>query len=82
MAVTELLTGLSSAPVFVWYYTLRGLYSFILNCILLNVHRLGYVTTNLGSGLPAFWCITSPYLVSILPSMFHSAAMWLTGIQP
>uniref|UniRef100_A0A915N6A5 G-protein coupled receptors family 1 profile domain-containing protein n=3 Tax=Meloidogyne incognita group TaxID=654580 RepID=A0A915N6A5_MELJA len=29
-------------------------------------------------GLPAFWCWLFPYLATILPSMFHTSAIWLT----
>ncbi|KAH7700323.1 CBN-SPRR-1 protein, partial [Aphelenchoides avenae] len=29
-------------------------------------------------GLPPFWCSMFPYLASILPSIFHTAAIWLT----
>lgn len=29
-------------------------------------------------GLPAFWCTMFPYMASILPSIFHTAAIWLT----
>uniref|UniRef100_A0AC34Q5Z6 G-protein coupled receptors family 1 profile domain-containing protein n=1 Tax=Panagrolaimus sp. JU765 TaxID=591449 RepID=A0AC34Q5Z6_9BILA len=29
-------------------------------------------------GLPPFWCTMFPYMASILPSIFHTAAIWLT----
>ncbi|KAF7639492.1 G_PROTEIN_RECEP_F1_2 domain-containing protein [Meloidogyne graminicola] len=29
-------------------------------------------------GLPSFWCWLFPYLATILPSMFHTSAIWLT----
>ncbi|VDN34248.1 unnamed protein product [Gongylonema pulchrum] len=30
------------------------------------------------SGLPAFWCSMFPYMAYILPSIFHTVAIWLT----
>ncbi|VDM38009.1 unnamed protein product [Toxocara canis] len=30
------------------------------------------------NGLPAFWCMMFPYMAFILPSIFHTAAIWLT----
>uniref|UniRef100_A0A7E4ULE0 G_PROTEIN_RECEP_F1_2 domain-containing protein n=1 Tax=Panagrellus redivivus TaxID=6233 RepID=A0A7E4ULE0_PANRE len=29
-------------------------------------------------GLPPFWCTMFPYMASYLPSIFHTAAIWLT----
>jgi hypothetical protein len=29
-------------------------------------------------GLPSFWCTMYPYFATILPSIFHTAAIWLT----
>uniref|UniRef100_A0AC34GRS7 G-protein coupled receptors family 1 profile domain-containing protein n=1 Tax=Panagrolaimus sp. ES5 TaxID=591445 RepID=A0AC34GRS7_9BILA len=37
----------------------------------------GYKTDEL-YGLPSFWCTMFPYMASILPSIFHTAAIWLT----
>lgn len=29
-------------------------------------------------GLPPFWCCMFPFMAFILPSVFHTAAIWLT----
>uniref|UniRef100_A0A914D7J8 G-protein coupled receptors family 1 profile domain-containing protein n=1 Tax=Acrobeloides nanus TaxID=290746 RepID=A0A914D7J8_9BILA len=29
-------------------------------------------------GLPPFWCTMFPYMASVMPSIFHTAAIWLT----
>ncbi|VDK17485.1 unnamed protein product [Anisakis simplex] len=34
--------------------------------------------TDQESGLPAFWCTMFPYMAFILPSIFHTIAIWLT----
>lgn len=34
--------------------------------------------TDQQQGLPPFWCNVFPYLATILPSIFHTAAIWLT----
>jgi len=34
--------------------------------------------TDMQEGLPAFWCSLFPYLATILPSIFHTSAIWLT----
>ncbi|EYB99834.1 hypothetical protein Y032_0119g794 [Ancylostoma ceylanicum] len=60
MAITELMTGLSSCPWFLYYYTFGGLY-----------HDQEY-------GLPDFWCKTHPYFAVHFPTIFHTAAIWLT----
>lgn len=60
MAITELMTGLSSCPWFLYYYTFGGLYD------------------DQEHGLPDFWCKTHPYFAVHLPTIFHTAAIWLT----
>ncbi|KAK0397144.1 hypothetical protein QR680_002004 [Steinernema hermaphroditum] len=60
MAVTDLLTGLTSVPWFVYYYTLKG-----------------YIT-DLAWGLVPFWCYAHPYLSQMVPTIWHTAAIWLT----
>ncbi|VDO29628.1 unnamed protein product [Haemonchus placei] len=60
MAITELMTGLSSCPWFLYYYTFGGLY------------------VDQEYGLPDFWCKTHPYFAVHLPTIFHTAAIWLT----
>uniref|UniRef100_A0A914WJM3 G-protein coupled receptors family 1 profile domain-containing protein n=1 Tax=Plectus sambesii TaxID=2011161 RepID=A0A914WJM3_9BILA len=45
---------------------------------LLYYYTLQGYKTEEQMGLPAFWCATFPYMISILPSMFHTAAIWLT----
>ncbi|TMS37003.1 hypothetical protein L596_004035 [Steinernema carpocapsae] len=37
----------------------------------------GYLTDE-KEGLPSFWCTMFPYMATILPSIFHTAAIWLT----
>ncbi|KAI1706873.1 7 transmembrane receptor (rhodopsin family) domain-containing protein [Ditylenchus destructor] len=37
-----------------------------------------YTFNDHNQGLPAFWCVIFPYCASILPSIFHTAAIWLT----
>lgn len=34
--------------------------------------------TDMQEGLPPFWCSLFPYLATILPSIFHTSAIWLT----
>lgn len=60
MAVTELITGLSSAPWLLFYYTFGG-------------HA--YVDE---FGMPKFWCHTQQILMENIPTVFHTAAIWLT----
>ncbi|CAJ0564966.1 unnamed protein product, partial [Mesorhabditis spiculigera] len=60
MAVTELMTGLSSCPWFLYYYTFGG-------------HKTDDV-----EGLSEFWCRFHPYFAVHLPTIFHTAAIWLT----
>ncbi|KAK6765882.1 hypothetical protein RB195_025666 [Necator americanus] len=60
MAITELMTGLSSCPWFLYYYTFGGLYD------------------DQKYGLSDFWCKTHPYFAVHLPTIFHTAAIWLT----
>ncbi|VDM46640.1 unnamed protein product [Toxocara canis] len=60
MAVTDLLTGLTSVPWFLYYYTLRG------------------YTIDEKWGLEPFWCHAHPYLSQMIPTIWHTAAIWLT----
>ncbi|CAJ0946922.1 unnamed protein product, partial [Mesorhabditis belari] len=60
MAVTELMTGLSSCPWFLYYYTFGG------------------YRTDETEGLNEFWCRFHPYFAVHLPTIFHTAAIWLT----
>ncbi|CAD6193107.1 unnamed protein product [Caenorhabditis auriculariae] len=60
MAVTDLLTGCTSVPWFLYYYTFQG------------------YQTDSDFGLDTFWCHAHAYLLEILPSIFHTAAIWLT----
>lgn len=73
MAVTELLTGLTCLPWLIYYYLLKGLF---LPYPLVR-DALGYETDQT-YGLPAFWCSMYPYFATIFPSIFHTAAIWLT----
>lgn len=51
-----------------------------LTCLpwLLYYYTLEGYKTDRESGLPAFWCVSFPYMASVLPSMFHMAAIWST----
>uniref|UniRef100_A0A914CAG2 G-protein coupled receptors family 1 profile domain-containing protein n=1 Tax=Acrobeloides nanus TaxID=290746 RepID=A0A914CAG2_9BILA len=60
MAVTDLLTGLTSLPWFLYYYTMKG-----------------YLVDQ-RSGLDSFWCHVYPYLSYILPTVWHTAVIFLT----
>ncbi|TMS36740.1 hypothetical protein L596_003832 [Steinernema carpocapsae] len=60
MAVTDLLTGLTSVPWFIYYYTLNG------------------YRNDQEWGLVPFWCHAHPYLSQMIPTIWHTAAIWLT----
>uniref|UniRef100_A0A1I7YVG1 G_PROTEIN_RECEP_F1_2 domain-containing protein n=1 Tax=Steinernema glaseri TaxID=37863 RepID=A0A1I7YVG1_9BILA len=60
MAVTDLLTGLTSVPWFIYYYTLHG------------------YLNDMEWGLVPFWCHAHPYLSQMIPTIWHTAAIWLT----
>uniref|UniRef100_A0A915EBM6 G-protein coupled receptors family 1 profile domain-containing protein n=1 Tax=Ditylenchus dipsaci TaxID=166011 RepID=A0A915EBM6_9BILA len=45
---------------------------------LLYYYTFGGYLTDQRLGLPSFWCTMFPYMASILPSIFHTAAIWLT----
>ncbi|KAI6240024.1 FMRFamide receptor [Aphelenchoides fujianensis] len=72
MAITELLTGLSCLPWLLYYYTLDG------RNALCSVEAFIRYQTDRIFGLPAFWCSSFPYMATLLPSIFHTAACWLT----
>uniref|UniRef100_A0A914YZG0 G-protein coupled receptors family 1 profile domain-containing protein n=1 Tax=Panagrolaimus superbus TaxID=310955 RepID=A0A914YZG0_9BILA len=60
MALTDLLTGLTSVPWFLHYYTLKG--------YLIDEQE----------GMSEFWCRTHPILSHILPTVWHTAGIYLT----
>uniref|UniRef100_A0AC35U5U5 G_PROTEIN_RECEP_F1_2 domain-containing protein n=1 Tax=Rhabditophanes sp. KR3021 TaxID=114890 RepID=A0AC35U5U5_9BILA len=60
MAMSELLTGISTMPWLIYYYTLNGYED----------------EENLG--LSPFWCKFHSYFNYILPTLFHTTAIWLT----
>ena len=60
MAITDLLTGLTSVPWFLHYYTMKG--------YLVDATR----------GMNDFWCRTHPLLSHILPTVWHTAGIYLT----
>lgn len=85
MAVTDLLTGRGlsiqefvlsgccSVPWVVYYYTLKGYQVDVGKAIGLgNNARIIAVR-----GLSAFWCHAYGYFFELLPSAFHTAAIWL-----
>jgi hypothetical protein len=76
MAVSELLTGLICLPWLLYYYTFRGR-GWRRGWHSLNLAKLGFETDE-REGLPQFWCTLFPYLATILPSIFHTSAIWLT----
>ncbi|KHN70842.1 FMRFamide receptor [Toxocara canis] len=51
-----------------------------LSCVpwLLYYYTFQGFETDHENGLPAFWCMMFPYMAFILPSIFHTAAIWLT----
>lgn len=68
--------------------TFNGSFVLALALVLLHIWRsdlvmnfimrfLGYIT-DVMEGLPPFWCTMFPYMASVLPSIFHTAAIWLT----
>ncbi|KAL3090105.1 hypothetical protein niasHS_006557 [Heterodera schachtii] len=61
MAVADLLTGLSSIPWFIYYYTLHG-----------------FEKDQTDEGLPAFWCRVYPLFSQIIPTIWHTSAIWLS----
>uniref|UniRef100_A0A1I7Z511 G_PROTEIN_RECEP_F1_2 domain-containing protein n=1 Tax=Steinernema glaseri TaxID=37863 RepID=A0A1I7Z511_9BILA len=76
MAVTELLTGLSCLPWLLYYYTFKGTKTRD-EKISHADHTAGYLRDEV-EGLPSFWCTMFPYMATIMPSIFHTAAIWLT----
>ncbi|KAI1712707.1 serpentine type 7TM GPCR chemoreceptor srw domain-containing protein [Ditylenchus destructor] len=60
MAIADLLTGLTSIPWFIYYYTLKG------------------YEADERSGLNSFWCHVYPFLSYIIPTIWHTAGIWLT----
>uniref|UniRef100_A0A915C7K8 G-protein coupled receptors family 1 profile domain-containing protein n=1 Tax=Parascaris univalens TaxID=6257 RepID=A0A915C7K8_PARUN len=51
-----------------------------LSCVpwLLYYYTFHGFQTDRQNGLPPFWCRMFPYMAFILPSVFHTAAIWLT----
>ncbi|KAI6177283.1 FMRFamide receptor [Aphelenchoides bicaudatus] len=51
-----------------------------LSCLpwLIFYYSMGGYKTDHIYGLPAFWCSVYPYFATIFPSIFHTAAIWLT----
>uniref|UniRef100_A0A915DB25 G-protein coupled receptors family 1 profile domain-containing protein n=1 Tax=Ditylenchus dipsaci TaxID=166011 RepID=A0A915DB25_9BILA len=60
MAIADLLTGLTSLPWFLYYYTLKG------------------YEADEQWGLNSFWCHVYPFLSYIIPTIWHTAGIWLT----
>jgi hypothetical protein len=51
---------------------------YIIFKFLINYNQFSGFETDEQEGLPPFWCSLFPYLATILPSIFHTAAIWLT----
>ena len=51
-----------------------------LSCLpwLLFYYTLGGYEIDQAYGLPSYWCTLYPYFATILPSIFHTTAIWLT----
>lgn len=78
MALAELCTGLVSTPWFLYYYTLGGWR--------VDEYQVESSPGSLESstaegciqGLPSLWCTAFPYLAYVIPTICHTAAIWLT----
>ncbi|KAI6188569.1 FMRFamide receptor [Aphelenchoides besseyi] len=73
MAVSELLTGLSCLPWLLYYYTFNGMQFSIRFVDLPSGYKV-----DLEQGLPSFWCTSFPYMATLIPSIAHTTATWLT----